>query len=249
MEELYMKLAAHGANYKRSQLNGLDKHNYRRTRNHSNKEIRSEDSNKNIIIKSPDKSLYQDAKQRIESVVASGGKVKVTSNWMCEWIIYAPPEISEPDELKRYYEIVTDYFASKVGLHNIIGAIAHCDESSNHCHLDFIPITTDGRLSSKEIMSRKFLFEVHNELSVLLKDKGYNIERGESTPELGKRSLSVNVYKKQAEMQRSLIQNQMEELKLEIDLLNKIYDELLYGNEELAEMLLSEENGYEYPVR
>jgi hypothetical protein len=119
----------------------------------------------------------------------------------------------------------------------------------NRLHLDFTNITPDGRLSSKDIMTRKFIFEVHSQLSQTLYEHGYNIERGETTPKYRRRALSVEEYKKYAEKKRLEIQKHISSLKEEYDLLSRMNDELSKGNDELAELILLEQKEQEDLIR
>ena len=64
-----------------------------------------------------------------------------------EWIIPKPPE-----EQEQYFRHALAFFEEKIGKENIISAVVHMDEKTPHMHFCFVPITKDGRLSSKEII-------------------------------------------------------------------------------------------------
>lgn len=83
------------------------------------------------------------ARRRKDSVVMQDCFIGATP----EWIISKPPE-----EQEQYFRYALTFFEEKIGKENIISAVVHMDEKTPHMHLCFVPITKDGRLSSKEII-------------------------------------------------------------------------------------------------
>ena len=83
------------------------------------------------------------AKRRKDSVVMQDCFIGATP----EWIIPKPPE-----EQEQYFRHALAFFEEKIGKENIVSAVVHMDEKTPHMHLCFVPITEDGRLSSKDII-------------------------------------------------------------------------------------------------
>ena len=83
------------------------------------------------------------ARRRKDSVVMQDCFIGATP----EWIIPKPPE-----EQEQYFRHALAFFEEKIGKENIVSAVVHMDEKTPHMHLCFVPITKDGRLSSKEII-------------------------------------------------------------------------------------------------
>ena len=55
------------------------------------------------------------------------------------------------------YQFFTDcakFFAECYGKENIISAVVHLDETTPHMHLNLMPITSDGRLCSKQLFDK-----------------------------------------------------------------------------------------------
>lgn len=107
---------------------------------------------------------------------------------MCEWVVPCPQDVT-PDEEPRFFRAAYGAMEGEYGAENVVGAWVHRDEpgARTHMHFDFVPVTPDGRLSAKEIMSRAHLREMYplvqaaaeealgHQVSVLLPDE----ERGE----------------------------------------------------------------------
>ena len=70
------------------------------------------------------------------------------------------------------------YFGEKFGSKNVVYAKVHLDETTPHMHLGIVPLTSDGRLSAKDVFNRSVLRSVQSELPVFLKSKGFDVKRG-----------------------------------------------------------------------
>lgn len=215
------KFSYHCGCYKVGSLNGLDNHNRRLYKKHGNVDIDKSKSYKNITFISPEISLYQDCKKKVEEkVIKNGGRVTKVSNWVCESIFSYPEELPL-ERIRDYFQIIVDYMAERLGRENIVEAVVHLDEGSclPHMHLDSVLITKDGRLSSRDLINRDFIQSVHNELPIILKDKGFDIERGSFNPDKPRDRRTTKQYKK--DMAKELI-----ELNILIDELAEEYNSL-----------------------
>ena len=54
------------------------------------------------------------------------------------------------EQQREYFQSCYDWAAERWGSNNIISAAVHLDEKTPHLHLNFVPLTADGRLSAKE---------------------------------------------------------------------------------------------------
>lgn len=137
--------------YKRDNLKGIYRHNERRNKNYSNKNIDSSKSHLNYSIKEP-KFSYEKEFERIRKEYDLKGQIKTVSNIACEYIITSDKEFFEQigeDETKRYFETAYNFVAEykHLGEKYIISAKVHMDEETPHMHLVFIPVvhTTDKK--------------------------------------------------------------------------------------------------------
>ena len=220
------KFSFHCQCYKRENLAGIDRHNRRRNKNYGNKDIDAERSIDNRVYITPDTTLYQECKKQIEErVLSRGGRVTKASNWICECIFSYPEELPR-ERMDEYYGIVLEYIASRLGSCNLVEAVVHMDEAGlPHMHLDVLTITEDNRLSSKNLITKEFITAVHNELPVILKGKGFDIERGSA--EHATAGLDAKDYKKQMDKEAASLDERLESLTAEYNDLVDAYNDLL----------------------
>lgn len=192
------KFSIHIKHYKAQQLAGIDRHNRRLGKNHSNKSIDGEKSRDNLTLRPVSESLYRDTKKRIqEEVIDKGHRVTKASVWITE-ICCTLPEGIEKNDSERYFGEIVKYFERALGERNIISAYVHMDETKPHLHLCVVPITEEGRLSRKEVWTRKRLLALHDEIPKCLQNKGFNVERGDHLADFEdkkKAALSLKEYK------------------------------------------------------
>lgn len=159
------------------------------------------------------------------------GRVTSISNVMTETITYPPEDVQQDrDRTIAYFKDVLDWHRKTFGAENVKSAVIHFDETTPHMHTDLIPLTADGRLSSKEVFARAALQHQHTDLAKYLQDRGWEIERGESTANKQVRSLSVPEYKKQAEQDKARLQEEIEMDRMDLTFtrvrLNRLKEEI-----------------------
>ena len=131
----------------------IGKHNERlKSEYKSNPDIDSAKKDLNYHLIEPRTSYRNAVLKRIEEVGARRRKDSVVMQDCFigatpEWIIQKPPE-----EQEQYFRHALAFFEEKIGKENIVSAVVHMDEKTPHMHFCFVPITKDGRLSSKEII-------------------------------------------------------------------------------------------------
>ena len=114
------------------------------------------------------------------------------------------------------------FAAKRFGSANIIAATVHMDKDTPHMHLDFVPLTADGRLSAKSVLGgRKEMQQLQDDFFEQV-GKKFGLERGTRTdlddPEADRprKHLTVRELKVETEAQLSeqqqLIQQQQEML-------------------------------------
>ena len=130
--------------YKRENLKGIYRHNERRNKNYSNKNIDKERSHLNYSMKSPIYS-YEKEFERIRKKYDLKGQIKKVSNIACEYIITSDKDFFEKigeDETKRFFEVAYQFVCEykNLGEQYILSAKVHMDEETPHLHLIFIPV-------------------------------------------------------------------------------------------------------------
>lgn len=125
------------------------KHNERKTKNHSNKNIDSSKTKLNYYLKKNELSYIKEF-DRIKEKYNLKGQIRNNSNIMCEMVFTSDQKFFDEigyEESKRYftesYNFICNY--KNLGEQNIISAVVHMDEDTPHMHLIFIPVvhTTD----------------------------------------------------------------------------------------------------------
>ena len=138
-------------NYKRENLKGIYRHNERKNKNYSNKNIDKDKSHLNYSIKSP-KYRYDKEFDRIKEEYNLKGQIKVVSNIACEYIITSDKQFFDEiieKQTKTYFETPYNFVAEykNLGEQYIMSAKVHMDEETPHMHLIFLPVvhTTDKK--------------------------------------------------------------------------------------------------------
>lgn len=106
---------------------------------------------------------------------------------------------SQPDNGKAYFIDCLKWASERFGKDNIIADVVHLDEATPHMHLDFVPLTEDGRLSAKDVLGdKKKLQEMQDDFYEKV-GKKYGLERGQranlNAGESGRKNLTVQELK------------------------------------------------------
>ena len=118
----------------------------------SNLDIDTTRTHRNYHLAAPQRHYRQqvlfdvasvNARMRKDSVVLQDCLVTATPEWL---------KAKDPDTQAAFLNAAYDFFCERVGQENIVSAVVHLDEATPHMHLCFVPLTKDGRLSSKEIV-------------------------------------------------------------------------------------------------
>lgn len=214
-----------------------------RIKDHSNTnpDIDFRKSSENYHIGEYDNALTYN--QRIEKRLADGyrGKKAVRKDAvkLVEVLFTSDKAFfeSQPDNGKAYFKDCLKWASERFGEDNIIADVVHLDEATPHMHLDFVPLTEDGRLSAKDVLGdKKKLQELQDDFYEKVSKK-YGLERGQranlDSGESGRKNLTVQELKlktlqeevKNLSQLRQRVQNDVSGLqKYEEDILAKITD-------------------------
>lgn len=189
-----------------SAVKGLEKEQNREGKI-SNPEIDSTKTHLNYDLVQSDLNLYQRIKQRVEEVKPVS-RVQKNSIVDCSNIITVPQEQYKEwgaEKSKEYLKEVYNYFCKEFGKENVLSAKVHLDETTPHMHLHFVPVSLEGKLQARSVITRERLNKVHDEAPKYLQELGFDVERGN-----GKTTNSVEIKEYKAK-----------KLKEEIDEVNK----------------------------
>ena len=210
--------------YKRDNLKGIYRHNERKNKNYSNKNIDTTRSYLNYSIKSPQYS-YEKKFDIIKEKYNLKGQIKTVSNIVCEYIITSDKEFFESigeKETKRYFETAYKFVCEykNLGEQYILSANVHMDENTPHLHLVFIPVvhTTDkkgnaiDKVACSEFWKEKDSYiQLQNSFYSYITQNGFNLERGKSS---SKEHLSMKDYKEITNYEKT--KKTLEDIKIEL---------------------------------
>ena len=118
----------------------------------SNPDIDLNRSDLNFHIKDPPDSYRKLIRKRIEEV---GCRTRKDSVVMQDSICTASPEFFKGKtsrETEDFFRMAYKFYVKTFGEENILSAVVHLDERTPHMHVCFVPITKDGKLSSKTVI-------------------------------------------------------------------------------------------------
>lgn len=179
-------------------------HNERiKEHSNSNPDIDFKRSSENYHVGEYDNALTYN--QRTEKRLAEGYKgkkaVRKDAVKLVEVLFTSDKAFFEgqPDNGRAYFEDCLKWASGRFGADNIIADVVHLDEATPHMHLDFVPLTEDGRLSAKEVLGdKKKLQELQDDFYEKVSKK-YGLDRGQRADldagESGRKNLSVQEMK------------------------------------------------------
>lgn len=187
---------------------GAYRHNERKTKNHSNKNIDSSKTELNYYIKKNELSYIKEF-DRIKEKYNLKGQIRSNSIIMCEMVFTSDQKFFDEigyQESKRYFQENYNFICNykNLGEENIISAVVHIDEDTPHMHLLFIPVVhTKDKQGNKidKICSRDFwkgknsYRDLQNAYFKHISEKGFKLERGELVEITNRAHFSIQEYK------------------------------------------------------
>ena len=206
-----------------------ERHNERRNKNYSNKDIDPSRTYLNYHLKQPTAASYEQEFYRIKNEYDLKGNLRLTgkkqSTILCEFMITSDKQFFDwlgAERTKQFFRDAYRFVKHKVGGEQfVVSAVVHMDEKTPHMHVAFIP-TVEGkdrkgrpcrRVNASEFWKGKDSYSrLQDEYYAWISSCGYTLERGTkgSTAE----HLSVEEYKLQkTSEQLAELQGQIAEVK------------------------------------
>lgn len=196
------------AKYKRENLKAVYRHNERKNKNYSNKDIDKTKSYLNYALKEPEFN-YEKEFDKIREKYDLKGQIKTVSNIVCEYVITSDNDFFKrigEDETKRYFETAYKFVSEykDLGEQYILSAKVHYDERSPHMHLLFLPVvhTTDkkgnniDKLACSEFWKAKDSYrQLQNAFFEYMESNGFDLKRGLPKEETNREHYTVKEYK------------------------------------------------------
>ena len=196
------------AKYKRENLKAVYRHNERKNKNYSNKDIDKTKSYLNYALKEPEFN-YEKEFDKIREKYDLKGQIKTVSNIVCEYVITSDNDFFKrigEDETKRYFETAYKFVSEykDLGEQYILSAKVHYDERSPHMHLLFLPVvhTTDkkgnniDKLACSEFWKAKDSYrQLQNAFFEYMESNGFDLKRVLPKEETNREHYTVKEYK------------------------------------------------------
>lgn len=81
------------------------------------------------------------------------------------------------EQQEQFFKDSYNFLSERYGKENVISATVHLDERTPHMHFNFVPVTADGRLSAKSVLTRQNLIQQQTAFQEQV-GKHYGLERG-----------------------------------------------------------------------
>lgn len=205
-----------------SDIKGLEKEQEREGKI-SNKEIDQSKTQFNYDLVKSDLNLYQRVKQRVEEVRPVS---RIQKNSVVDYsnIITVPKDQAKEwgvDKSKEYLKEVYNYFCKELGKENVVSAKVHLDETAPHMHLHFVPVSREGKLQARKVITPSRINKIHSEAPSYLQERGFDVIRG-----IGKTEKSLEIHEFKTKNKENELVRKEKELEKNIYTVNNRLDEL-----------------------
>lgn len=147
---------------------------------HTNKDIDWERTKNNYALAEQQQSYYRSVQDRIAELDLNRA-VRKDAIVMAQALVTSDHAFFEnlsEEEQRRFFEDSLRFLEDQYGKENIISANVHMDERTPHMHVNFVPVTEDGKLSAKRLFTRSSLTELQDKFHDRV-GRAYDLERGE----------------------------------------------------------------------
>lgn len=159
---------------KKTDLGGIQKENLRTATEYNNKVAPGMDVF-NVVLKESNNWL-QDINKEIK---AAGARTRSNSVVALDTLYTASPEFFQGktnEENDKFFRDCLKFHDSHFG--HIISAVIHYDETTPHLHIVSVPLTSDNRLSARDVIGNKAKMSKTQDSFFEQVGKGYGLERG-----------------------------------------------------------------------
>lgn len=159
---------------------------------------------------------------------------------LCDCIVTLPRSFDDSRE-REFFKTAYTFLSQRYGVDNVVSAYVHKNSSRPHMHFAWVPVTKDGRLSAKNVVTRLELKTLHPDMQRFMESSlGCKVEILLDSEKAGERILSTLGLKDyvdaKAELER--LDSEIAEKKTQ---LNEILRQEHEARERLAELVCSAE--------
>jgi hypothetical protein len=183
---------------------GIQKHVQRENNNYENEDIDHSKTHLNYDLVNDNKQNFNNLiDEKIEQNYTGKRKIRTDAVKHVDGLITSDKEFFDnqtPEDTKQFFEHAKGFLEQEYGKYNLLYATVHMDEKTPHMHYGVVPITDDGRLSAKEVVgNKKALTEFQDRFNEHVKQRGYDLERGQSRQVTNAKHEQMSQYKQKTE--------------------------------------------------
>ena len=183
---------------------GIQKHVQRENNNYENEDIDHSKTHLNYDLVNDNKQNFNNLiEEKLEQNYTSKRKIRTDAVKHIDGLITSDNEFfnnQTSEDTKQFFEHAKDFLEQEYGKDNLLYATVHMDEKTPHMHYGVVPITDDGRLSAKEVVgNKKALTEFQDRFNEYVKQRGYDLERGQSRQVTNAKHEQMSQYKQKTE--------------------------------------------------
>ena len=183
---------------------GIQKHVQRENNNYENEDIDHSKTHLNYDLVNDNKQNFNNLiDEKIGQNYTGKRKIRTDAVKHVDGLITSDKEFFDnqtPEDTKQFFERAKDFLEREYGKDNLLYATVHMDEKTPHMHYGVVPITDDGRLSAKEVVgNKKALTEFQDRFNEHVKQRGYDLERGQSRQVTNAKHEQMSQYKQKTE--------------------------------------------------
>lgn len=191
------------AKVKASGVTGIQIHDQREKdgTSHTNKDIDWSKTKENISLIEQNERFRTAVSKRI-SALNLKRKPRSDATVMCQCLVTSDNAFFDKmsrSEQTEYFKQSLDFIKKRYGENNLVSATIHYDERTPHMHVNFVPVTEDGRLSAKDLFSPKSLRTLQDDYNRFVRENGHDLQRGEIDSKT--KHLEVEEYKLETKYQ------------------------------------------------
>ncbi|MGW7887603.1 MobV family relaxase [Staphylococcus xylosus] len=196
---------------------GIQKHVQRENNNYENEDIDHSKTHLNYDLVNDNKQNFNNLiDEKIEQNYTGKRKIRTDAVKHVDGLITSDKEFFDnqtPEDTKQFFEHAKDFLEQEYGKDNLLYATVHMDEKTPHMHYGVVPITDDGRLSAKEVVgNKKALTEFQDRFNEHVKQRGYDLERGQSRQVTNAKHEQMSQYKQKTEYHKQEYERESQKL-------------------------------------
>lgn len=177
---------------------------------HTNQDIDWTKTHENVSLIEQKKHFKTAVRERIAELELKR-QPRSDATVMCQCLITSDKAFFDEmsrEEQNEYFKQSLDFIKERYGDRNIISATIHYDERTPHMHVNFVPVTADGRLSAKDLFSPQSLRTLQDDYNRYVRERGHDLDRGK----IGSKTKHLDVEQYKVETRYAELEGKKREL-------------------------------------